>query len=373
MTATIARVETFSINYPVAGRFKFLKGSKGRPDGRPAVVIKITTESGVIGWGQSVPSHRWSYETLESVATTIDNYLAPELVGLNALDIVEIQGVMNRTIAASYSTGQPICKAGIDLALHDLTGKLLGCSLSQWWGRKGRDKITLSWTLNPKKLTEIEALIEEGHDQGYRHFNVKVSPDPSFDLAMCRIVKQLVPDGFLWADANGGYDVSTALEVAPRLADLGVDVFEQPVAANRLSGFRQLKRQGALPVIMDEGVVSVVDLEEFIRLDLLDGLSMKHARVGGLVEVGRQLDLVQNAGLIFLGSGLTDPDISLAAALLLYGSYDLQYPAALNGPQFLTTSILDQPLEVHDGQLALPTSPGLGVEVNEQALREHMV
>ena len=72
-------------------------------------------------------------------------------------------------------------------------------------------------------------------------------------------MRKLAPEGFLWADANGGYDLATALEVAPKLAKAGVNVLEQPVAANRLTGFRELKKQGALPIILDEGVVSSVE------------------------------------------------------------------------------------------------------------------
>ena len=177
-----------------------------------------------------------------------------------------------------------------------------------------------------------------------------------------------MPEGFLWADANGGYDEATALAVAPKLADAGVLVLEQPLPANRLTGYRRLKQQGALPILMDEGVVSHVELEEFIRLELLDGVAMKPARCGGLTEARRQIETVQRAGLMWLGSGLTDPDLALAASLVLYGAFDLQRPAALNGPQFLQGSILKRPFEVKDGTLAVPTGPGLGVEVDEARL-----
>jgi L-alanine-DL-glutamate epimerase-like enolase superfamily enzyme len=370
MNTKIARVETFPVLYPVEGYFKFFEGPKGQPPGRPAVVVKITAEDGTVGWGQSVPAHRWSYETVETVTTTIQNYLAGELVGLDPFDWPTLQATMGRMIAPSFSTGQPICKAGLDLAVHDLTGKLLRCSLAQRWGRKGRREITLSWTLNPRTLEEVEGLIDQGRRRGFRHFNVKIAPDPKFDLEMCRLVKRLVPEGFLWADANGGYDTTTALAVAPRLADAGVAVFEQPVPANRLSGFHRLKQQGALPIIMDEGVVSAVDLEEFLRLDLLDGVAIKHARCGGLAEARRLIEILHSSGLMFLGSGLTDPDLSLAAALALYGAYDLQYPAALNGLQYLPGSILKKPFEVNNGQLSVPPGPGLGVEVDEDKMRK---
>jgi len=369
----ITKVESFPIRYPMVGRFKFFEGPLGSPAGRPAVVVKLTTDNGAVGWGQSVPIPKWSYETLETVHSTLTRHLAPELIGRDPFDIDGVHAAMNRAVAPSFSTGQPICKAGVDLALFDLTGKLLKQSAAQRWGRKGRDRLTLSWTLNPRTLDEVEPLIAQGRARGYRNFNVKVAPDPKFDLELCRLVKRLVPDGFLWADANGGYDEETALAVAPKLADLGVPVLEQPLPANRLTGYRRLKKQGALPIIMDEGIVSSVELEEFIKLELLDGVAMKPARCGGITEARRQIEIVQRAQLMFLGSGLTDPDLSLAASLALYGAYDLKYPAALNGPQFLSGSILKQPFEVKDGELAVPTGHGLGVEVDEAKVREMLV
>ncbi len=369
---TIDRVETVPLNYPTRGRFKFFEDPAGRPHGRQTVVIRMTASDGTVGWGQSVPTNKWSYETIESVQTTIDRYLAPVITGLDVFDHEGIFKAMNAIIAPSFSTGQPICKAGIDLALFDLTGKLLNQTAQQRWKKKGRDRVLLSWTLNPKSLDDLPRLVEEGKAKGYAHFNVKVAPDPAFDLAMCRKVKELVPDGFLWCDANGGYDEATALEVAPKLADLGVPVLEQPLKPNRIRGYQKLCKQGALPILMDEGIVSTAELEEFIHLGMLDGLSMKPARCGGLTEAKAQIDLVQSHGLMFLGSGLTDPDISLAASLLLYGAYDLKTPAALNGPQFLSElSILKQPFEVRDGHLHLPTGPGLGVEVDVARLEAH--
>jgi L-alanine-DL-glutamate epimerase-like enolase superfamily enzyme len=370
---TIAEIKAFPVVYPMVGRFKFFEGPKGRPAGRPSVLVKITAANGTVGWGQSVPVPKWSYETLETVYSTITRYLAPELIGRDPFDEAGIHDVMAHTIAPSFSTGQPICKAGLDLALFDLTGKLLGQNAAQRWGRKGRDKITMSWTLNPRTLDEVETLIELGRAKSYRNFNVKVAPDPKVDLELCRLVKRLVPDGFLWADANGGYDEATALEVIPKLAKIGVPVIEQPLPANRLTGYRALKKQGALPIIMDEGVVSSVELEEFIKLGLLDGVAMKPARCGGINEARRQIEIVQRNKMMFLGSGLTDPDVSLAASLALYGAYDLKFPAALNGPQFLGASVLKEPFVVKDGQLAVPSGPGLGVEVDEEKVRALLV
>ncbi len=368
-TMKIERIQVFPVRYPTIGYFKFFEGPPGTPPGRPAVIVKITASDGTVGWGESVPIPKWSYETLESAASTIESYLTPVLLGLDPFDLLGVHKAMNGAIAASFSTGAPITKSGIDMALHDLTGKASGLSLAQRWGCPSGGKITLSWTLNPRTLDETEKLIEAGKKQGYKNFNVKVAPNPKFDLELCRIVKKRVPDGFLWADANGGYDLATALQIAPKLADIGVPVFEQPLPSNQLAGYRELKRQGVLPIIMDEGVVSPADLMQFIRLDLLDGVAMKPARCGGLLSARRQVEILKDAGLMFLGSGLTDPDISLAASLALYGAYELQFPAALNGPQFLAKSVVKKPFKPVNGELPVPTGPGLGIEVDEEKVK----
>lgn len=365
----IARIDTFPVRYPMQGRFKFFEGPEGSPTGRPAVLVKITDDQGLVGWGESVPIPKWSDETLETASGTIRHYLAPELIGRDPADIAGAHAVMNRAIAPAFSTGQPIAKSGIDVALHDLVARRLGQNVTALWGRTPGAPLMLSWTVNPRTPDEIEPLVEAGRARGYRHFNVKVAPDPKVDLELCRRVRAAAPDGFLWADANCGYDLETALGVAPKLADLGVAVLEAPIRPNRIAGYQALARQRALPILMDEGVVSPDDLAEFIRLGMLDGMAMKHARCGGLLPARRQIEMVLDAGLMWLGSGLTDPDVSLAATLALYGSFGQSRPCALNGPQFLAHSVVTAPFVPKDGMLAPPSGPGLGVTVDETKLK----
>lgn len=361
----IRSIDVFRISYPTKAYFRFFENNE-----RPTVVVRINTEDPKLaGWGQSVPSPAWSYESIDTVLATYKR-LIPGLIGKNPTDLAGAHQIMNRLIAPGFSTGAPIAKAGLDLALHDLAGRIAGKSVPQLWGLKPLEKITISYTLNPQKLDDVAPMMAQGRAEGYRHFNIKVAPDPKFDVEMAKLVRKNAPDCFVWADANGGYDVETALAVAPKLRDAGVDVFEQPVPSNRLRGFQALKKQGALPIILDEGVVHSSDLEEFIGLGMCDGLAMKPARTSGLMDAKKQIEIVQKHGLMFLGSGLTDPDISLAATLQLYGSFQLKYPAALNGLQFLKGSILKKPFALEEGTLRVPTGPGLGFDVDEQKLRE---
>ena len=229
-------------------------------------------------------------------------------------------------------------------------------------------RITLSWTVNQDHRRSRDAP-QDGRKQGYRHFNIKVAPGPVRSRARQDVRPPLRTRCFLWADANCGYDLSTALAIAPKLKDAGVNVLEQPVPANHLTALIALKKQGALPILLDEGLVNVRELEEFHKLGCLDGAAMKPARTAGLLDARRQVEYLERNKLLFLGSGLTDPDVALAAALVLYGAYSLKFPAALNGLQFLAGSFLKTPFTLQDGALTVPTGHGLGVEVDEAKVR----
>ncbi|HOX38057.1 MAG TPA: enolase C-terminal domain-like protein [Candidatus Brocadiia bacterium] len=367
----IEKIELFPMCYPMTGYFKFFTGPHGAA-GRAAVVIKITADNGEVGWGQSVPIAKWSYETLETATIALRDYFAPVLIGRDSTDMEGAHAEMDKAIAPGFSTGMPITRAGVDIALHDLTGKLQKKSLAELWGKPKGEPLLLSWTVNVRELKEVDAVMEEGRKRGYRNFNIKVAPDPAFDAELAKLVRKNAPDGFLWADANGGYDPESALKAAPMLAGAGADVLESPLRPNQISGYQKLKKLGALPILMDEGCVSPIEVAEFIKLGMVDGIAMKPARCGGLLSNKRQIELCLENGLMWLGSGLTDPDISLAAMLGLYSAYGLKKPAALNGPQFLTADILKTPLRIEGGFAYVPDGAGLGIEVDENKVVELM-
>jgi len=367
----IEKIDLFPMRYPMTGYFKFFTGPHGSA-GRAAVIVKITAADGTVGWGQSVPIAKWSDETLETATIALRDYFAPVLIGRDPTDLEGAHAAMSAAIAPAFSVGMPITRAGVDLALHDLTGKLRRQSLAEMWGKPTGGPLTLSWTVNVKTIDDTERVMDEGRQRGYANFNIKVAPDPDFDVALAKEVRRVAPKTFLWADANGGYTPEAALAAAPRLADAGVDVLEAPLRPNQISGYQKLKKLGALPILMDEGVTTPHDAEEFRKLGMIDGLAMKPARCGGLLSNKGQIELCEKHDMIWLGSGLTDPDISFAATLGLYGAYGLSKPAALNGPQFLTADVLKQPIQVADGKAHVPRGHGLGVEVDEDKVVELM-
>jgi muconate cycloisomerase len=359
--AGIARVEIGRLDYPMKGEFKFFKGGV-----RPSVVARLSDQDGVQGWGQAVPVESWTYETVESVESTLARYLGPALIGADPADLPEVHARMERAIRPSFSVGQPLAKAALDLACHDLWGRQAGRSVSDLLGGGKIERVTLSWTINAPSLEKAHEQLEQGHAAGYSSYNVKIGPPQTaaYDRDLIRAVRDFAPRGFHWADANTSYDVETALEMAPRLAHAGFRAFESPVPPNRVRDYQSLKRLGALPILMDEGMVSPVEVEEFAALGMLDGVAMKVARCGGLWPASRMVEVLKKEKLYVFGSGLTDPDLSLAASLHLFGCAGLEFPAALNGPQYLEMGVRPK-----KDILPVPGAPGLGFEIDESKVR----
>ena len=278
---------------------------------------------------------------------------------------------MEKVIRPSFSIGQPLAKAAIDLACHDLWGRQAGKPVSELLGGARTNEVRLSWTINSTSLDQAARLLDEGRALGYDSFNVKLGPPqtPAYDLDLVRLVTRFSPQGFHWGDANTGYELDTALAQAPKLADLGLAALESPLPPNHIRAYQQLKKQGALTILMDEGIVSPVEAEEFAALGMLDGIAMKVARCGGLWHASRIVEGMRRDGLKLFASGLTDPELSLAASIHLFAAAGLALPAALNGPQYLADrGVTNAAFRAVADRVRVPTGPGLGVTPDAIAL-----
>ena len=365
--ARITQVEVGRRDYPLVGEFKFFKSGL-----RPTVIVRLTDENGQQGYGQAVPVESWTYETLESVDTTLRLYLAAAVLGGDPSDLADVHARMERAIRPSFSVGQPLAKAAIDLACYDLWGKTVGKPVCDLLGGARLSEVRLSWTINSTSLDQAARLLEEGRALGYDSFNIKLGPPQSaaYDLDLVRLVMAFSPHGFHWGDANTGYDIESALAQAPRLADLGLRALESPLPPNRIRAYQRLKQQGALPILMDEGIVSPVEAEEFAALGMLDGIAMKVARCGGLWHASRIVAGMQRDGLTLFASGLSDPELSLAASIHLFAWAGLELPAALNGPQYLADrGTSDAAFRARGDRVQVPSRPGLGVAPDAATLQ----
>ncbi len=173
-------------------------------------------------------------------------------------------------------------------------------------------------------------------------------------------------------DANRGYKVDAALRQAHRFAELGIALFEQPLNGFNLSGYRRLQAQSPVPIGIDESLRSVPDLLEYVRADAIGVAVAKVQRNAGLYRSRQLCDAAEAAGLELSLSGLTETDLGLAAGLQLAAAFDIN-PLQLNGPQYIETDYLRERVWRGGGRVALPSGPGLGVEVDEDHVRRHAI
>lgn len=367
----VERIEIFVVELPSIRSFS-ISGGNVTTEGKPAerVLVKVTA-GGVTGWGEATPTPAWTYETVESISTTIAGYLAPALLGRPAWDLDGACAAYEKVINRGLTIGSPIAKSALDIALHDLLGRALGVPVGVLWGQRRLDRITLGWIVAGQTPGEVRQAVGEGRAEGYRAFKVKVGlHDEATDLSVVAAVREAAPGAPLWVDANQAYTVDGALRMARRLADLDVTAFEQPLPANDVTGLRRLRDHSPLPVALDESLRHPSDLATFVKLDAVDIAIAKVQRSGGLTLSRRLCQLAEDAGLRIMGSGLTDTDLGFAASLHLFAAFGVDTPVDLNGRQFVRSAYVGGPtVEVSDGTALVPTGPGLGVEVDENAVR----
>jgi muconate cycloisomerase len=325
------------------------------------------------GWGEARPSHRWSYETEETVVTTIRNYLTPVLVNEGERDLARMHSLMDTMIAPGMQIGQPIAKSAVDIALHDLLGKQRGLSIGAMLGRGHRTPVSLGYVVSAHSIEEAVRQTAEGKAKEYHGFKVKTGIHPETDLEMMQEVMRVADGAPVWVDANQGWDFNTAVRLSRELAILGVKVIEQPLAAGNITGYAELVRRSDVPIVLDESIYSPRDLVQHVRLGALNGLVIKLCRVGGIFWARQLAEMAQAADLMLLGSGLTEGRIALTAGAAVFSAFGITLPVDLNGPQFLRDDMVAGTLEFPDRTVHLSDSPGLGVDPDPEKVERYRV
>ncbi|MEU5974630.1 enolase C-terminal domain-like protein [Streptomyces sp. NPDC047315] len=371
-SVTVDRVQTFAVALPTRRSFGVAGGAvavAGEPSLR--VLVKVTASDGAYGWGEATPIPAWTYETAESIVTTVDRYLAPAVVGLPAWHLDAVDRAFDRAVNRGISIGAPLAKSAVDVALHDLLARAAGVPLGVLWGQRRQERVELGWVVSGQSPAEVGDSVAEGAAAGYRAFKVKIGlHDEDKDVAVVTAVREHAPAAPLWVDANQAYAVDAALRVARRLDALGVTAFEQPLPANNVAGLRRLRERSPVPIALDESLRHPTDLATFVRLDAVDVAIAKVQRSGGLTLSRRLCSLAEDCGVRLMGSGLTDSDLGLAASLHLFAAYGIDTPVDLNGRQFIESPYAQRTVRVERGTALIPDGPGLGVEVDESVVRE---
>jgi D-galactarolactone cycloisomerase len=368
-TFVIRSVEAFCYRYPLSTP---VVTSFGRMLNRPAVFVRVEDEDGHIGWGEvwaNFPS-----TGAEHRARLVNEVLAPAARGFSASQPSDVfEKLTQATSVVALQSGEfgPFAQtiAGTDLAVWDLYARRRKTALWKLLGGN-RSKIPVYASgINP---TGSRQMAEAALSRGHRALKLKVGFDLANDCANLASLRQLVGDGVLAADANQGWSMEQAIEVAPYLTEFNLAWLEEPIRADRpWQEWQTLRRTINVPLAAGENMASRAGFEQALGDDVLSVVQPDIAKWGGLsVCSGIARDILKSGKIFcphYLGGGIG----LLASAHLLAG---------VGGEGLLEVDSNDNPLRdlfcgpvlnITDGMVTLRDDPGLGIEPDLSSIERY--
>jgi len=360
----IKSIETKVLELPLKKQWKIsLYAAKTRAH----AVLKITTEDGIVGYGEASPSPAFMGETGHTIKLVIDNYIAPMIIGENIFDVDMIHEKMNSAIYGNYAA-----KSTIDIALHDAMGKSLSIPVYKLIGGKFRPEVDLSWVVGMQDIDSAIVEAKEKINMGYKTLKVKVGKNPYDDYNLVEKIRNAVGDKVaIRLDANQGYDYRTAIETFRKIEEFGLESIEQPVQRWDIEGMKIIKNSLKTPIMADESVSSIHDINRIIKENAADIVNIKVGKVGGISIAKKIANSLEIAGMTATAGSNLEVGIGSAASIHFVTSSKsvcLPNDLLLGGPLHKYDIIKDHH-EVIDGKIICSEKPGLGVEIDESIFK----
>lgn len=311
-----------------------------------AIVLTQLEHKGVIGYGEaSLPPYHG--ETQESVKAF-----------LSKLELGQFEDPLQTEKILSYvdkiEKGNNAAKASIDIALHDLVGKILRKPCYELFGIKTTEKKLSSYTIAIDDLSTLPKKIKEAKD--FKILKIKLGTKD--DEKIVHIVKNECNKP-LYADANQGWeDKSMALEMLYMLSENGYEVVEQPMPVNSTDDdMMWLKEKSPLPLLADESVKRFSDLEKTAKL--FHGINIKLMKSTGMAEAHKMILKARELKMKIMLGCMTETSCAILAASHLASIADY---VDLDGPFLINNNPFRNP-ELMDGCIITPEKPGIGLEL----------
>ena len=356
----IQKIEVYCVTLKYAEPFRIASGASTEARN---VVVKLTTDYDVIGWGESSPSKRVTGETVESVIEVLDR-LSPKLIRSCPLRIEHAVDLMDRTVK-----GNPAAKAAVDMALFDVLGKTAKKPLYLLLGGY-RTEVLTDLTLGIKPPREMAEDASRAVGKGFKALKVKLGVDPVEDVERVRMIREAVGDAVqLRVDANQGWTVSQAIDVLSKIDKFRIHFAEQPVRADDLKGLKEVRRDSPIPIMADESVHSPEDALRLIQAEAVDLINIKLMKCGGILNGRKIAEIAEAAGLPCMIGCMSESGIGIsAAAHLAAGVKNIRY-ADLDSDLMLRDKLLvEGGVGLKDSLRIFPKAYGLGVDQLDESL-----
>jgi len=320
------------------------------------LLVKVISGGGLEGYGYADLFPRTG-ETLESARHAIENIIKPTIVGRELREWARLRKEIDHLI-----TGNPRAKAALETGIYDALAKSVHVPVYFLLGGLFRTEIKVIKMLgveDPEAMAEQAKLLVR---EGFTALKLKMSGHTDLDLNRVSKVRDAVGSGvFIKVDANEAYDAKTAIRLAKGLADLGVEIFEQPVPRSQIEALWEVKRHSPIKIEADQSVRTAADAYTLVQNRAIDAINTSVQKAGSIHEVRRIADLCELAGVRCALSNTAGSMVADAAALHLAASHP-GISALCELGEFATVSA--DPfvgLKIDKGALRLPEGEGLGV------------
>ena len=339
------------------------------------VLVEIKTTDGITGYGECLARYG-----PRAYASFINEVLASRLLGQSAFDIRRMWQLMRSALSGRAGGMLIEALAGVDIALWDVVGKALGQPVHRLLGGVGRPMVDCyASSINWASLDKMEEQARQCLALGFKAIKVKLGLPVARAIESAARVRQVVgPEIKLGADANWAYTLDEAVVVGLALSELGYWFFEEPIVPEDIVGYAHLRR--AVPVMLAAGEsdYTVAQAAQLLKGRLVGIIQPDVARAGGISETRDIATLAHafNVGYAphvgWSGAVCAAASLQLAAAMPAFTSFECMFIANPLRDE-LTVAPVGAADSLIDGQLAVPQGPGLGVEIDWDAVGRYTV
>jgi D-galactarolactone cycloisomerase len=336
-------------------------------------VVEIRTDAGITGWGECL-----ARTSSPAYAAAIETLLKPVLVGRNPFETASLWRAMRGRLTGRVGGMLVESIAGVDIALWDIMGKVAGLPLHRLLGGAGRSRVlayasSINWGDDGRAIAETEACLA----RGFKAIKVKIGQTPRQAIRRAELIRKVAgPDVKLSVDANWAFDLDEATQVGEALATLDYWWFEEPIVPEDVEGYRLLRQRTRVRLAAGESDFTASQARDLIATRAVGVIQPDVARAGGITETRRIADLADAFHVAYAphvgwsGAICAAASVQLAAAqpnFLVYECMVFDNPLR---EQLLVANVGNH-LDLVDGHSAVPTGPGLGVEIDLDALARH--
>ncbi len=274
------------------------------------IILKLITDTGIIGWGCAAPDAIVTGETPENVITTIDSVIIDMLVGQSPFQIARIIHTMKQCVPQASSA-----MAMVDMALYDIMARQAGLPLYQMLGGF-RHEIPTSITIG---IVSVEETLEQARKHllnGFTIIKLKGGLNLEEDIEKVLKLRQTFGRDFvLRFDANQGYSFSQAVEFIDSVQSANLEIIEQPTSEKKDARLGRVTHAVPVPVMADESIKTLNDAFRLASNDLIDMINIKLMKVGGILESQHINSVAKAAGIEVMIGCLDESALGISAGL----------------------------------------------------------